>query len=172
MRKSFKAVLSLMLCFILVTSTALVSFAVGDVTGLKATDVTATSAKLTWNAVSGADGYQYRSYTGGTYSSTVTISGRTNTTYTAKLAAGKTYYLYVRSYDKGVLKTTYGNWVKVTVKTVPAAVTDFKATNYAGGTSVKLSWSKVTGVTGYVVQQYKNKKWKNIDTARKICYNN
>lgn len=158
MRKSFKAVLSVIFCFLLVSGTMLISFAVGNVTGLKATNVTHNSATLTWNAVSGADGYQYRSYTGGTYSSTVTISGRTNTTYKAKLTPGKTYYLYVRSYDKGLLKTTYGSWVKVTVKAVPAKVTNFKATNLAGGTSIKFTWTKVSGATGYLVQRYSASK--------------
>ena len=159
MRKSFKAVLSLVFCFILVSGTMLVAFAVGNVTGLKATNVNATSATLTWKAVSGADGYQYRSYTGGKYSSTVTINGKNTTTYTAKLTPGKTYYLYVRSFDKGLFnKVTYGSWVKVTVKSVPAAVTNFKATQLAGGSSLKFTWTKVSGATGYLVQRYSDAK--------------
>lgn len=158
MKKSFKAVLSMIFVAILMSATMVITLAVGNVTNLKATNVTHNSATFTWSAASGADGYQIRPYTDGKYGSTVTLSGKSNTTYKATLTPGKSYYFYVRSYDKGLLKTTYGSWVKVAVKAVPAKVTNFKATNLSGGTSIKFTWTKVSGATGYLVQRYSASK--------------
>lgn len=165
MRKSFKAVLSMMFCMLLVSSTMLISLAVGNISGLKATSVTPKSATITWSAASGADGYEL-SYTTGSTTKKVTISGKNTTSYKLTLTPGKTYTVKVKSYDKPLIgKTKYGKEYSVTVKAVPADVTNFKATNLSGGTSVKLTWSKVSGATGYVVQQYKSKKWTNIKTT-------
>ncbi len=165
MRKSFKAVLSMMFCVLLVSGTMLVSLAVGNISGLKASSVTAKSATISWSAASGADGYVL-TYTTGSTTKSVTISGKSKTSYKLTLTPGKTYTVKVKSYDKPLIgKTKYGKEYSVSVKAVPAKVTNFKATNLSGGTSVKLTWSKVSGATGYVVQQYKSKKWTNIKTT-------
>lgn len=156
MRKSFKAALSLIFCFLLVSSTMLVSLAVGNISNLKATDVTAKSATITWSAASGADGYQLE-YTTGSTTKTVTVKGKNTTSYKLALTPGKSYTVRVRSYDK-IIKTYYGSWYKITVKAVPAKVTNFKATNLAGGTSIKFTWTKVSGATGYLVQRYSASK--------------
>lgn len=158
MRKSFKAVLSLVFCFLLVSSTMLVSMAVGNISNLKATNVSATSATITWSAASGADGYELK-YTTGSTTKTVTIKGRSTTSYKLSLTPGKSYTVQVRSYDK-IIKTYYGSWYKVTVKAVPAKVTNFKATQLAGGTSLKFTWTKVSGATGYTVYRYSDAKKK------------
>ncbi len=157
MRKSFKAVLSLMLCVLLVSSTMIVTFAVGNISNLKATGVTPKSATITWSAASGADGYVL-SYTTGSTTKNVTISGKNTTSYKLTLTPGKSYTVKVKSYDKRLTRTDYGKEYKVTVKAVPAKVTNFKATNLAGGTSIKFTWSKVSGATGYVVQRYSASK--------------
>lgn len=168
MRKSFKAVLSMIFVAILMSSTMLVSLAVGNISNLKATNVTHNSATITWSAASGADGYELK-YTTGSTTKTVKITGRNTTSYKLSLTPGKSYTVQVRSYDR-IIKTYYGSWYKVSVKAVPAKVTNFKATNLSGGTSVKLTWSKVSGVTGYVVQQYKGSKWTNIKTTTGTSY--
>lgn len=159
MRKSFKAVLSLVFCFLLVSSTMLVSMAVGNISNLKATNVSATSATITWSAASGADGYELK-YTTGSTSKTVTVKGKSTTSYKLSLTPGKSYTVQVRSYDKRLTRTDYGSWYKVTVKAVPAAVTNFKATQLAGGTSLKFTWTKVSGATGYTVYRYSPAKKK------------
>lgn len=165
MKKTFKAVLSMIFVAVLMSSTMLVSLAVGNISNLKATAVTAKSATITWTAASGADGYEL-SYTTGSTTKKVTVSGRSTTSYKLTLTPGKTYTVKVKSYDKPLIgKTKYGKEYSVSVKAVPAKVTNFKATNLSGGTSVKLTWSKVSGATGYVVQQYKSKKWTSIKTT-------
>ena len=158
MRKSFKAALSVMFCMLLVSATMLISLAVGNISNLKATGVTAKAATITWSAASGADGYELQ-YTTGSTTKTVTIKGRSTTSYKLALTPGKSYTVKVRSYDKPLIgKTKYGTQYKITVKAVPAKVTNFKATNLAGGTSIKFTWSKVSGATGYLVQRYSASK--------------
>jgi len=171
MRKSFKAVLSVAFCMMLVSVTMLVSLAVGNISNLKATNVTHNSATITWTAASDADGYEL-SYTTGSTTKKVTIKGKSTTSYKLALTTGKSYTVKVKSYDKPLIgKTKYGKEYSVTVKAVPAKVTNFKATNLSGGKSVKLSWTKVSGATGYVVQQYKGGKWTNIKTTTGSYYN-
>ncbi len=158
MRKSFKAVLSMIFVAVLMSSTMLVSLAVGNISKLKATSVTHKSATITWSAASGADGYQLK-YTTGSTSKTVTIKGKNTTSYKLTLTPGKSYTVQVRSYDKPLIGSTkYGSWYKVTVKAVPAAVKNFKAAKLSGGTSLKFTWSKVSGVTGYTVYRYSTSK--------------
>lgn len=161
MRKSFKAVLSMMFVVLLVSATMITTLAVGNISNLKATNVTAKSATITWSAASGADGYELQ-YTTGSTTKKVTIKGKNTTSYKLTLTPGKSYTVQVRSYDK-VIKTYYGSWYKITVKAVPAKVTNFKATQLAGGSSLKLTWTKVSGATGYLVQRYSDAKGKYIN---------
>ena len=156
MRKSFKAVLSMMFVMLLVSATMITTLAVGNISNLKATNVTATSATITWGAASGATGYEL-SYTTGSTTKKVTIKGKNTTSYKLTLTPGKSYTVKVKSYYK-LVKTTYGKEYSVTVKAVPAAVTNFKATKLAGGTSLKFTWTKVSGATGYTVYRYSASK--------------
>lgn len=158
MRKSFKAVLSMAFCMLLVSATMLISLAVGNISNLKATGVTAKSATITWSAASGADGYELQ-YTTGSTTKKVTIKGKNTTSYKLTLTPGKSYTVKVKSYDKPLIGSTkYGKEYKLTVKAVPAAVTNFKATKLAGGTSLKFTWTKVSGATGYTVYRYSDSK--------------
>ena len=164
MKKALKSVVALVFCFMMLASTAVFSSAIGAVTNLKATNVIYNSATLTWSAVKNADGYQVRPYVDKKYGTTV--DNKKATTYTAKLTPGKSYYFYVRAYDKKLKNFKYvyeySSWQKVAVKAVPAQVTGLKATQ--SGSTVKLSWTKVPSITGYVVQQYKSGKYTNIKT--------
>lgn len=158
MRKSIKAVLSTIFVMLLISSTMIVTLAVGNISSLKATSVTHKSATITWKAASGADGYEL-SYTTGSTTKKVTIKGKSTTSYKLTLTPGKSYTVKVKSYDKPLIgKTKYGKEYKITVKAVPAAVKNFKATALAGGTSLKFTWSKVSGVTGYTVYRYSSSK--------------
>lgn len=105
--------------------------------------------KLTWKKVSGATGYrvyQYNSSTG-KYKTLKTLTG---TSYTVKnLKAGTTYKFAVKAYTKANGETLWAASSKtLTTATKPATPT-VKAT--AGSGKATLSWSKVTGATGYVV---------------------
>ncbi|MBR3948359.1 MAG: fibronectin type III domain-containing protein [Clostridia bacterium] len=119
----------------------------------KTSKITATqstsSIKLTWKKVTGADGYrvyQYNSKTG-KYKTLKTLTG---TTYTVKnLKAGTSYKFAVKAYTKADGETLWAASSKtITTCTKPATPT-VKVT--AGSGKATLSWSKVTGATGYVI---------------------
>ena len=105
--------------------------------------------KLSWKKVSGATGYrvyQYNSSTG-KYKTLKTLTG---TSYTVKnLKAGTTYKFAVKAYTKADGETLWAASSKtLTTATKPATPT-VKAT--AGSGKATLSWSKISGATGYVV---------------------
>ena len=105
--------------------------------------------KLSWKKVTGATGYrvyQYNSSTG-KYKTLKTLTG---TSYTVKnLKAGTIYKFAVKAYTKANGETLWAASSKtLTTATKPATPT-VKAT--AGAGKVTLSWSKVSGATGYVV---------------------
>ena len=102
------------------------------------TALTSTSLTLIWHYGTyevklGADG------------ATTTMSSGTSHTFTGlSLTAGTSYTLYVRPLrgDR--------DWVSLSATLPPAAPSDLSAT--AGDTSLTLSWTAVTGATGYEVK--------------------
>jgi len=106
------------------------------------------SVKVTWSSVSGRTGYKlYRATSsGGTYS---LVKTTTSTSYTdTGLTTGKTYYYKVRAYCTAGGTTTYGNYSSYKyAKPVPATPT--LTAKSAGYTSIKLTWTAVSGRTGY-----------------------
>ena len=129
------------------------------VTSFKATaDI--NSVKLTWNKVSGAEGYVVYWYDTAkkTFVRVTKTASNVNTYTVTKLAEGTEHKFAVRAYKtvngKEVLSKTYPT---VTANTYLPVVTSFKAT--ADINSVKLTWNKVSGAQGYVVYWY--------DTAKK-----
>lgn len=144
---------------------------------LKVSSATTTSAKLEWNMLSSADAYQvYRATSAkGSYKLVTTINDGTKTTFTNKsLQCGKTYYYYVKAYEK-----QSGNLVCINttatqkIKVIPAKVSLKSAK--ASAKKVKITWKKQSGINGYVVYQStkKNSGYKNIATvksASKVSY--
>ena len=111
-----------------------------------------TSAiKVTWKKVSGATGYVIYN------SSKKALSDCDNvTSYTASgLKSGASYSFYVRAYRTVGGKRYYSGYAKVSYSTKPAN----PAVKYSASTSsVKLSWGKVTGASGYIVYNSAKKK--------------
>ena len=110
---------------------------------------TTDTIKLSWKKVTGATGYrvyQYNSSTG-KYKTLKTVTG---TSYTVKnLKAGTSYKFAVKAYTKVDGETLWAASSKtITTATKPATPT-VKAT--AGAGKITLSWSKVSGATGYVI---------------------
>ncbi|MCD7880901.1 MAG: hypothetical protein LUG47_04385 [Clostridiales bacterium] len=105
------------------------------------------SAILTWSAVSGAASYKvYR--TTGSASASPLASGLTSTSYTDTKAttSGTTYSYYVTAVLSDGSETSASDTVTYTYYKTPGSV---KAASAAGG--VKVSWSSVSGATGYRV---------------------
>lgn len=132
-----------------------------------ASSITDTSVKLSWKAVSGASGYVVEYYKSGKW---VTLKAVTSTKYTVSgLKAKSTYYFRVKAYKKGTSGVAYGaesSYVKVNTllgapKLVASAATD---------NAIKVSWGKVSGAAGYVLQRYNGKKWVNVKATTATTY--
>lgn len=136
----------------------------------KITATQSTSAiKLSWKKVTGATGYrvyQYNSSTG-KYKALKTLTG---TSYTVKnLKTGTTYKFAVKAYTKDDGETLWAISSKtITTATKPVTPT-IKIT--AGSKKATLSWSKVTGATGYVIyMQNTSGDYEKIGSTTKISY--
>jgi len=133
---------------------------------LSAKVASASSIKLSWKETEGVEGY--RVYVSTKESSGYTALGNTkNTSYTCKsLKAGTTYYFKVRSHNTVSGEKKYSGYTaaKKLKLTVPAPGS-FKITN-SSATSVKLSWNKVSGASGYQIYRAtsKNGTYKKIKT--------
>ncbi len=181
MKKLHKSLTAIIFCLMLTLALSVSAFAadVGRVTGLKASAVTNNSVTLTWNPISAADGYrvQFREGTGEDYTEWKTLTDTLqSTTYTVKnLKMGATYSFRVNAYDES--KTLFGGTSKkhgsfsvvVSVSNTLGKVTGLKVVTTTP-TKVKLSWSKVDGAQGYLVQKLVNKTWKNVKTTSSTTY--
>ncbi len=150
-----------------ITTNTIVTSVPGKVT-LKKAENAFGGVKVTWNAVSGADSYTvYRSqYSSGKWSKWASIGSSTTTSYTDKTAKNGVQYKYTVRAKNAVGLGAYEN---AGVSTTYIAAPTVKIANASNG--IKVSWSKVSGATGYTVYraQYANGKWsgwKNMGTAK------
>ncbi|MBR3817482.1 MAG: fibronectin type III domain-containing protein [Clostridia bacterium] len=133
----------------------------GKVANLEAASKTSTSVKLSWDKVKNAKGYTVERYSSGKW---VKLTNVTGTSYTVKsLKASTSYKFRVRAYYN---TSNYGDYSDtLTVYTNLPKVTGLKAAS-ATASSVKLSWSKVSGATNYVVYRSTDgKKWTKVKTV-------
>ncbi|MCL6572568.1 MAG: hypothetical protein K6T88_12940 [Bacillus sp. (in: Bacteria)] len=118
----------------------------------KAASASYSSIKTSWTVVSGASGYEvYRATSStGTYSlvgKTTTATSFTNT----GLTTNKVYYYKIKAYRMvGTTKVNSGYTTVVSAKPIPSVPTNFKAARYSS-TSIKTTWSAVTGASAYEV---------------------
>ncbi|WP_051633535.1 GH25 family lysozyme [Bacillus sp. UNC41MFS5] len=117
---------------------------------VKATSVGYSKVKVTWGAVSGAQGYQiFRATTKtGTYSYLATSSS----SYTnSGLVTNRAYYYKVRAYRVVNGTKVYSSYSTIVSGTpVLAAPTGLKAAR-ASRTSIKLTWKRGTEASGYEI---------------------
>lgn len=125
--------------------------------GAKLGTVTATSAALSWNKVTGATGYQVYMKVGSNW---VRQANLTATQYTlSKLTAGTNYNIRIRAFAKVSSGYVYSPVVEMTFRTVPGKIETVSVD--AKGTYANLKWSKSAGADGYLVYRYNytEKKW-------------
>jgi len=143
-------------------------------TGLTVTSAGYTSDKISWTAVPGATGYAIFRSTSAS-SGFVKITTRSSTSYTdTGLTTGTKYYYKVKAYTTVGTKTTFGvATAAVGAVPKPATPTGLKAVR-ASATSIKLTWTSVTGATGYAIYRSKSPTsgFASISTATSASYTN
>ena len=153
------------------TGTKTLSFTIipSNVGGFKAAATSASAVKLSWNKVSGAQGYIVYQYNTSTKKWVrIAKTGNVNTYTVKSLKAGTTYKYAIKAYKTVSGKDyTSAKYPTITTSTKPAKVS-FKAA--AASKAVKFSWSKVAGATNYIVY-YRVKgtsSWKSVKVANNV----
>ena len=126
----------------------------GKVTSFKATSTSYSTIKLTWNKVPGASGYViYRTLSDAdNYKKIKTITSGSTTSYSnTKLPLGESYRYKIRPYRKVDGKTVYGELSNSYLKKVRPATPTISSVKKASYDSLKISWEKVSGASGYRV---------------------
>lgn len=140
----------------------------GSNLNLRAGAASATSAKLTWKAVSGAEGYEIYRYDAGSSSINydkgiglegnskaflVKTAGKKTKSYTDKgLSKNRSYYYTVRAY-KTVGKQKIYITDGISVNLQPGSLSGLDSYVTAAGKKV-VTWSKAAGLKGYYVEKY------------------
>ena len=160
--KKFTALIS---CMIVVLSLFSVNVSAARLPVPAKVKVVATSAdkvKLKWSACSGVSGYRvYYKQNGSwktakdTEETSVIVSG---------LKASKTYTFAVRTVKKTSSKVSVSDSY-TTAKAKTKGLSATKLTGAAYPDYVKLSWSKVSGASGYVVYRHDGSSWKKVSTV-------
>lgn len=139
--------------------------------GLKTESRTDTSVTLSWNKVDGAITYRIYKYSAADNKYTQ-IGSTKNTSYTVKNLKPDTNYTYYLTASKTVNNVRYesAGYSKISTYTTIAAVKGAAATQTTS--SVKLTWSKVTGATRYKIYKYNSttKKYEQVGTTKNTYY--
>ena len=122
--------------------------------GFKAASAGYRSVRVRWKKVAGASGYEvYRAASkNGKYKKIATVKKSSATAYTDKTAAtGKKYSYKVRAFQTVSGKKQRGAYsATASARAVPAPPS--LAFKKASSTSIRLSWKRVAGASGYEVQ--------------------
>jgi fibronectin type 3 domain-containing protein len=130
-------------------------------TGLGATPVSASRIDLSWSAVDGATGYRLQRLSGTTWVNVVDVT--TNAaSLTTGLSAGTTYTFRVLSQNLGGYSAASAT---AATRTLPAQVAA-PALSPVSDTSMRVTWTAVTGATGYLVERSPDGSvWTTLTTA-------
>lgn len=126
--------------------------------------------KITWEKSSGASGYYVYQKKGDTWKKIATIKDVSTTSYVHEgLTCGKKYTYTVKAYKVLNDKTYSSGYDKkgITGKPVPSTP-KLKKVSKESSTSVKITWNKVSGASGYIVYRKTGSgEWKKIKTIKK-----
>lgn len=131
---------------------------------------TSTSNTFAWNGAPDATGYEVYQGTSPSDPNKKKIGDTENTYFTNSNKSTGTMYKYmVRAYSDASGKRVYGDYSDVfTTCTLPANISKISAS--ARGTSVTISWGKVSKATDYIVEHYVNGAWKQVGTTSSLSY--
>lgn len=162
MKKLFKSLLCVILCFCMVVPTvsmASAAAAVAKVSKVTLVSRTTSSIKFKWTKVKNAKGYQVSFYNAAK-KKWVSEKKTTALNYTdTGLKDATTYSYKVRAYTKKNGKVVYGKYspvLKATTVAAPVVVKRVEKVSVSASTdsSITLKWPKVAGATGYYVFIY------------------
>lgn len=137
------------------------------ISSLKVKSTTSNTITLTWAKLSGATGYEVSYSTDGKKWSTTTTTSNSITL--KKLSSNKKYQIKVRPYKKTGSYIAYGQYSAVVKSTTNVAAPTSLKSSSVTKSSVKLSWKKVSGASGYEV--YRNgKKVKTITKGSTVSF--
>jgi uncharacterized repeat protein (TIGR02543 family) len=143
------------------------------VNNVKAAAAGYTSIKINWSKVTNATGY--RLYRATSYRGSYKYIGKTSSTSykNTPLTTGKKYYYKVRAYTTVGSTTKYGSYSSI-VSSIPVPSTPSVTVKSSSYKSIKISWKKVSGASGYRVYRATSKsgKYKLIKTTTSTRYTN
>ena len=132
----------------------------------RVTSTTATWITLEWERNANVTGYAIERYKGGKWTQIAVTKNNTTLKFIVKGLNPDTKYSFrIRAYKTNGTKTTYGGYVSMAGTTRIANVAKFNATALSQ-VAVKLSWSRNTIASGYVIEQYKGGKWTQINVIK------
>jgi len=116
--------------------------------------------KISWKKVEGASGYAvYRSTSEkGKYTRIATVKPDKLSYENTKLTTGKTYYYKVRAFRTVNGKNVYGTYSGIKKQRVQPVKATLEKLTRESTTSLKISWKKVSGASGYAVYRSKTEK--------------
>lgn len=131
---------------------------------------TSTSNTFAWNGAPDATGYEVYQGTSPSDPNKKKIGDTKNTYFTNSNKSTGTMYKYmVRAYSDASGKRVYGDYSEVfTTCTLPANISKISAS--ARGTSVTISWGKVSKATDYIVEHNVNGAWKQVGTTSSLSW--
>ncbi len=130
------------------------------VTKLKAKSNSDSKIKISWKKISGVTGYKVYVYNNSKKKYEYYKSTSSNTMTIKKLKPGTKYKIRVRAYKNRYGTKYHGKYSStLSTITVPKKVTKLKAKSVKKN-SIKISWKKISGVTGYKVYVYNSSKKK------------
>lgn len=123
---------------------------------------TTTSVGISWDKNAAASGYELEIYKGGKWTQILRTSGNGTVSYNADgLAAGSVYTFRIRAYRNEGGSVVYSDYTRLAAGTAVTNVATF-AKKSATSSSLTLQWSKNASASGYIVEQYKGRKWTQI----------
>lgn len=136
---------------------------------LSSVNNSSSGVKVSWNKVSGAEGYKiYRKTSkNGDWKLVKTTTNNKNFSYVDKSAKnGKTYYYSVQAY----YSKTNSTYNQTGLKIKHIAAPEVKAKVYSK--SIKLSWNEIAGADKYAIYRKASgeSKWKKLATTEKLSY--
>ena len=128
---------------------------------IKSATPSSGTIKVSWSKVSGVTGYQVQYATNKSFSDAKTVSTSSASTTIKNLSATKVYYVRMRNVIKSSSSTRYSAWSNTKVVINTSAVKSISSSK----NTLKVSWNKMSGVTGYQVQYSTNKSFSGAKTV-------